>query len=147
MCIDMLLFSVSDNNYALPVTKIVRVLWALEITPVPKSPKILYGVFDLHGKMLPVISLRELLSLPKKEIALEDSFIILTLHSHQIALLVDHTVGVFALDEEDSSEAEELFKELSTTHIVRYEERLTPVLDIDALLDSELIKRVADVDD
>ncbi|MFA6196036.1 MAG: chemotaxis protein CheW [Sulfurimonas sp.] len=147
MCIDMLLFSVCDKYYAIPAAKIVRVLWALEITPVPKSSKILYGVFDLHGKMLPVISLRELLSLPKKEIALEDSLIILTVHLHQIALLVDHTVGVFKLDEEDSSEAEELFKEFSTTHIVKYEERLIPVLDIDALIDSELIRRVADVDD
>lgn len=145
MGVDILIFSTNENFYALRVEKVVRVLWALEVTPVPKSPKILYGVFNLHGKTLPVISLRELLSLPQKELELEDSFIILTVHSHQIALLVDHTVGVFELNEEDSSEAEELFKELSTTHIVKYEERLTPVLDIDSLLDNELIQRVVHV--
>lgn len=147
MSVNMLLFSASDNYYALSVAKVVRVLWALEVTHVPKSPKILYGIFDLHGKTIPVISIRELLSLPKKEIELEDSLIILTVHSHQIALLVDHTVGVLELDEEDSSEAEELFKELSTTHIVKYEERLTPVLDIDSLIDKAIVQSVTDVDD
>ncbi|MFA6138043.1 MAG: chemotaxis protein CheW [Sulfurimonas sp.] len=146
MCVSVLIFSALDNFYAVRVEKVVRVLWAIEVTSVPKSPKILYGVFDFHGKTLPLFSLRELLSLPQKEMELEDSFIILTLHSHQIALLVDHILGVFELEKEDSSETEELFKELCTTHIVKYNDRLTPVLDIERLIDNDTLKRVAHVD-
>ena len=143
MGVAMLLFSTNENYYALSVDKIVRVLWALEVTFVQKSPKVLYGVFDLHGKTLPVVSIRELLSLGKKEMELEDALIVLDVHSHQMALLVYHVVGVYELEEEDSSEASELFKELETTHIVKYEERLVPILDIDALVDAQILGRLS----
>ncbi|MDO8453626.1 MAG: chemotaxis protein CheW [Sulfurimonas sp.] len=146
MCEDVLILSAIDNLYGISIEKVVRVLWAVEVTPVPKSPKILYGVFDLHGKTLPVISLRELLGLPQKEMEIEDSFVILTIHSHQVALLVDHAFGVFELEREDYGETEELFKELYTTHIVKYNDRLTPVLDIEKLIDSDMLKRVIHVD-
>lgn len=145
--LNVLIFSTNDNFYALLTKKIVRVLWALEITSVPKSPKILYGIFDLHGKTIPVVSLRELLLLPKKKIDPEDSLIILHVHSFEVALLVDKVVGVFEVQEEDSSEAEELFAQLANTHIVKYEERLTPILDMDQLIDGKMMKRIKNVQD
>jgi purine-binding chemotaxis protein CheW len=147
MSLNVLIFSSNDNLYALLSEKIVRVLWALEITPVPKSPKLLYGIFDLQGKTIPVVSLRELLVLPKKKIELEDALIILHVHSCEAALLVDRVVGVFELEEEDCSEAEELVTHLANTHIVKYEERLTPVLDMDQLIDGKMMKRIKNVND
>jgi purine-binding chemotaxis protein CheW len=143
MSVEILLFSTNDNYYALPVDKVIRALWALEITLVPKSPKILYGVFDLHGKMIPILSIRELLSMETKQMELDDALIILELHSHHVALLVDHIIGVHSLEEEDSSETTELFRELCTTHIVKYEDSLIPVLDIETLVDAELLSYIS----
>jgi len=86
MSLYTLLFSCDENVYALPVAKVVHVMWALEITPIPEVPLIISGIFDLHGKMIPVISLRRLLSLPEKNLDLEDTIIIVNVHEHQIAL-------------------------------------------------------------
>jgi chemotaxis signal transduction protein len=135
---DMLICSTDNHYYALPVTKVVRVMWALEMTSVPESPKIVCGVFDLHGKTISVISLRDLLSLPKKNMDIDDTLIIINVHGHQMALLCDHVIGVLELEAEDSTEAQELFPELAMAQVVKYEERLIPLLDIDTLLDHEI---------
>ncbi len=140
---DVIIFSTNQDYYTLPVSKIIRVLWAVEVTLIPKSPKVLYGVFDLHGKTIPVVSIRELLSLEPKQMELEDALIILDVHSHQMALLVDNIIGVYELEEEDSREASELFKELATTHIVKYDDRLIPVLDIDNLIESDMLSSIS----
>lgn len=136
---DMLIFSMDDHYYALPLARVMRVIRALEITPVPESPPVLVGVFDLHGKTIPVISLRHLLSLPEKNMELEDALIVLTVHTHQAALLSDHVIGVFEGEQEDSAEELELFGSLVMTHLIRWEERLIPLLDIDTLIDKEIL--------
>lgn len=139
MSLYVLIFSCGENVYALPVAKVMHVIWALEITPLPESPPIVCGVFDLHGKTIPVISFRRLLSLPEKNVDLEDTLIIVNVHEHQIALLCDHIIGVFELQVEDTTEAKELFPKLVMTHVVKYEERLIPLLDIDGLIDHEIV--------
>lgn len=135
----MLIFSTDDHYYALPLARVIRVIRALEITLVPESSPVLVGVFDLHGKTIPVISLRHLLSLPEKNMELEDTLIVLTVHTHQAALLSDHVIGVFEGEQEASAEELELFGSLVMPHLIRWEERLIPLLDIDTLIDQEIL--------
>jgi len=136
--LELLIFSVDDHYYAVPVVKVVHVIWALEITPMPQSPKIVCGVFDLHGKTIPVISFRTLFSLPEKILECDDALIIVELHGHQMALLCDHIIGVFTLKVEEAIEAQEMFPQLQMTHVVKYENRLIPLLDLETLIDHEM---------
>lgn len=140
MSLELLLFSSENNVYALPVESVVHVIQALEITTVPESSPLLYGVFDLQGITIPVICARQLFSFPEKNLDLDDALIILNVHGHQIALLTDHVNGVFALDKEDFSEVEELFPELVMIYVVKWNERLVPVLDINRMIDQETTK-------
>ncbi|MCK9373548.1 MAG: chemotaxis protein CheW [Sulfuricurvum sp.] len=139
MVLHVLVFSCENNTYALPLESVERVLRALEITAIPESPPVLAGVFDLHGHTIPVISLRHLLSLPAKNMELEDALMIVNVHAHQTALLSDHVIGVFELEREKISETPELFDALVMTPLVRWEERLIPLLDIDRLIDQEIL--------
>lgn len=139
MRLHLLIFSCDEHVYALHLSSVERVVQALEITPIPESSPVLFGVFDLHGRTIPVISFRHLLALPEKKMDLEDVFIIVNVHDHQIALLTDQIIGVSELEKEESAAAVELFPELAMTHVVKYEELLIPLLDIDALIDREIL--------
>lgn len=136
--LDIVIFSVEEHYYALPVAKVVHVIWALELTQMPQSPKIVCGVFDFHGKTIPVISFRTLFSLAEKILECEDALIIVELHGHQMALLCDHIIGVFALNVEEAIEAQDVFPQLKMTQVVKYEERLIPLLDLETLIDHEI---------
>lgn len=136
----LILFSCENHKYALPLERILRILHALEITPIPEAPQLLLGVFDLHGQTIPVLSLRELFSLVKKDIELDDTLIVIQIHTYLIALLCDHVIGVYELEPEKSSEALELFPGLVMSHLVRWEGSLIPLLDIETLIDHELVR-------
>lgn len=142
MSLQLLLFSSEDNVYALPIESVVHVIQALEITTVPEASPLLYGVFDLQGITIPVVCARQLFSFPEKNLELDDALIILNVHDHKIALLTDQVNGVFALEKEDFSEVEELFPELVMIYVVKWNERLVPVLDIDRLIDQETAKDI-----
>jgi len=136
----MLIFSCNDNLYAIEAKSIERVLRAVETTPVPNSPFILYGIFDLQGMTVPVFSLRRLLSLPEKSIELEDMIIVFHAGKKLAALLTDSVAGVFECVKDNRADAGELFGDLDLKEIIRWQEKLLPVLDIGALIDEEIYK-------
>lgn len=133
----LLIFGCDHTYYAIPSDITGRVIRAVEITPVPEPPRNVMGIFDLQGRTTPVISFRQLLGLPEKEVEPDDMFIILHLRNHQLALMVDQVNGLFGFREENSEE-EVLFPELALTRVVRWEERLVPVLDIDRMIRHEV---------
>lgn len=138
-----LIFSSENNYYAVYAQKIERVMRVVETTSVPNSPFILFGVFDLQGKILPVISLRRLFSLNEKEIELEDMLIILHMGERLIAILSDHVLGVFECQKDETADTDELFSGLVPEEIVKFEDMLIPIIDIEKLIDEEIFNHIA----
>ena len=133
----LFIFSSDTNYYALHVQNIERVIRVLDILPIPKSPSILLGIFNLHGKTVPVISLRRLVSLAEKSIEFEDILIILTIGERLIAILSDHALGVHDCLKDETAEAKKLFSALIPLDIVQFEDTLVPVIDIESLAEKQ----------
>jgi len=74
---DIIIFSLDEPRYALPLSLVERVVRIVEITPLPKAPDIVMGVINMHGQILPVINVRRRFNLPEREIRLEDQLIML----------------------------------------------------------------------
>lgn len=53
-----IVFFVDNERYALPIESVERILPEMSVTSVPKTPKVLLGVFDLRGETLPALDLR-----------------------------------------------------------------------------------------
>lgn len=139
---NVLIFSVDDKRYGVNVGKVIRVMWALEITPMPETIDAVLGVFDLHGRMIPVVSLRRLLSLAEKPIDTNDVLILIDVHGHQMALLCDEMIGTMDLEVENPAEIEALFPGLVTSDVVKLDDRLIPILDMDELIEHESAQRI-----
>lgn len=56
-----LLFMVGENRYAIDVRQIKEVLPFAKITEIPQLPNGIVGVFNRHGRPLPVVDLRLLI--------------------------------------------------------------------------------------
>lgn len=87
----MLLFRLDEQRYALPLSKVQRVIRAAAPTPLPKAPDIVIGILDLHGTVVPVVDVRRRFHLPEREISPDDHFIIARARSLTVALAVDCT--------------------------------------------------------
>lgn len=91
----LLLFSVGPVSGAIPLEEIVRVIRMVR----PKkrkanSPPWNAGTFNLHGRTLPVVSMRSLFGLNDAGPGLTDMLIIARAGSQDLALWVDTTSGV-----------------------------------------------------
>ncbi|MFA6457404.1 MAG: chemotaxis protein CheW [Bacteroidota bacterium] len=97
--LNIVVFSLDELQYALDVSNVLRVVRAVEITPLPKSPAAISGVINYHGEFLPVIDVRSLFRLTKRNVRLEDQFIIARSSQRRVVLAVDSVNGVHTLEQ------------------------------------------------
>jgi len=89
-----LVFKLDEQQYALRLESVERVVRAAAVTPLPKAPAIVLGILDLQGRIVPAINVRKRFRQPEREIRPEDHFIIARARSLTVALVVDETHGV-----------------------------------------------------
>jgi purine-binding chemotaxis protein CheW len=90
----MVVVAVDGRRIALPLAAVVRIVWAVEITPWPDSPPGLLGVINVQGNVIPVHSLRYPFGRADRDVELEDQMVIVRSGQRTAALLVDEVSGV-----------------------------------------------------
>jgi purine-binding chemotaxis protein CheW len=91
----LVVFSLDGQRYALHLSAVLRVVRAVEVRALPSSPGIVLGVINIEGRIIPVINIRRRFGLPDKEIDLGDHLIVATTVSRPVALLTDSVSGIF----------------------------------------------------
>jgi purine-binding chemotaxis protein CheW len=69
---DLILFSLDERRFALPLRSVERVVRAVDITPLPDAPQMVLGVIDVQGEIVSVINLRRRCRMPERELQLTD---------------------------------------------------------------------------
>lgn len=92
----LLLFALGARKLAIPVASVLRVVPAVEITPLPNAPAPVRGIINVQGAIVPVYDLHQRLGLPVRPVACEDFLILARNGSRDVALLADEICGVAA---------------------------------------------------
>ena len=90
----LVMFYLDEQRYALYLSVVERVVPALEITRLPKSPEIIAGIINIQGEIIPVADIRKRFNLPEKKTTDTDQFIIARTRGRIIAIITDHVHGV-----------------------------------------------------
>jgi chemotaxis signal transduction protein len=101
--ISLLVVSIDGHQFALPTANVQRVVRAVAVTPLPNAPSAVYGVINVQGELLPVLSGRACLGLPEYQIEPEWCYVVLQSVGGSFALVVDSIIGVFQVSIEDFS--------------------------------------------
>ncbi|MDA3943373.1 MAG: chemotaxis protein CheW [Bacteroidetes bacterium] len=96
---NVLTFYVDNQTLALPIEQVQYVLHSAEIREIPEANPILYGLFDYHGEIIPVINLRRRLGLGEKPISVGDHFVLVTKNDQSYILVVDEVSEVYSTTE------------------------------------------------
>lgn len=137
--LDLVVFTLDKQHYALPVSSVVRVVRSAWIPPLPNSPKTILGVINIQGKVLPVINLCAKLNLPDHEIDLQDQMILVKNDKKTFVMIVNHTHGIEHYLETDVSSTEELIDNPCdcVTGIIKKSQNIIFLLDPNSLFHSE----------
>jgi len=125
------------EQYGIDIKYISNIIRMSKITRVPKVPNYIKGVINVRGVVIPTISLRLKMGLPKDEVTKKTRIIILTLEQHEsIGVLVDEVKEVVTLDEEHIERMgyEKDEKERYLSGVGKADGKLISLLDITSVL-------------
>lgn len=147
----LLIFRLNNERYGIDVTNVHEIYPLQQLTPVPRTPPFVAGVFSARGRILSVIDLRTFLGLPaaargQTEVGQSKIMVVTNTDSTsetvqmEVGLLVDEVIDVQTIF------TEELEASLTTptgsraNHIRGVTSDLLVVLELNALLgDKQLI--------
>jgi len=95
--IDLVVFTLDEQQYAIRLPAVERVVRAVAVTALPRAPVIVFGVVNVQGVIMPVVNLRLRLGLAPRAIDVSNQFIIAHTAQRPVVLVTDTVVGVFEI--------------------------------------------------
>ncbi|HXE97536.1 MAG TPA: chemotaxis protein CheW [Dongiaceae bacterium] len=136
--LQLLVFTIDAQRYALHVSAVERAIRMVEITPLPKSPGIVSGVVNFHGAVVPVLNIRSRFGLPEREPELGDQLLIARTSRRMVALVVDSVHDVVTLPSGELVEPEAILPQLEHLEgVARLDDGMVFIQDLDAFLSLE----------
>jgi purine-binding chemotaxis protein CheW len=129
------IFTVDDQNYALSLSNVERVVRAVQITRLPSNDKYVLGVVDVQGEVVQVLNTRSILGSPDKEIDLSDQFVIARSANRKVILVADSVPGVYELSVQEARHLKTDSKSSGVVrHVARLGDSLVLVINMDLIL-------------
>lgn len=139
-------FKLSEEVFAINVSKVINILELSKITRIPKSPEYMKGVINLRGTVLPVVDMRIKFGLPEKDCTVDTSIIVLSIDLNGepvlVGILVDAVREVLELKNDDISPSPAIGTKYNTSFIEgmwRIDDKFIMILDIDKVFNTEEI--------
>ncbi len=94
-------FRVGGEDYALDIMRVREILHPLPLTPVPRAPAFVEGVFRLRGEVIPVIDVRKRFGLPADPPTRRSRYLIVNVAGRRLGLFVDEVCEVLRVPRGD----------------------------------------------
>lgn len=92
--IQLVVFILEGQRYALHLPSVERVLPMASIARLPNAPDVALGVIDLHGRVMPVVDLRRRFGLPPHDYGLGAHLLVVRTARRTLAIAVEEVIGV-----------------------------------------------------
>src|SRR5699024_5985838 len=86
--VEVIVFSVDDNQFGINVLKVREIINPITITHVPRSHDYVEGIINLREEIIPLINLSRVLGLAESTTSNQDKFIIAEMNEMKIAFRV-----------------------------------------------------------
>ena len=156
MEIEILVFECEQRYFGVEARFVREVLRAVSLTPVPKAPKVVMGLVNLRGHVLPVLDTKHLLGLGECKIQTTDHLVVVDTGKCEIALHVDRAVDLLRISPDSGDEQEQESKDQQSAeedHLVHHRwcsiakthMGVVQVLDPSRLFSHDTMKEVLDI--
>lgn len=143
--VDLLVIWLSGEQYGLEVSNLREIYPLEQLTPVPRTPPFVAGVFSARGRILSVVDLRAFLGLPP--IGLSDQTKIVVVHNKngagedsspmELGILADEVADVVTIFREEIEPSLTTHTNARAEYIQGVTAEMLVVLDLDALLNNK----------
>jgi purine-binding chemotaxis protein CheW len=136
--VQLVVFNLDDQKYALHLTAVQKVIHAVELLPLPKAPQIVHGVINVQGMIIPVMNIRKRFGLAERDMRLSDQIIIAGTSKRLLALVVDNVDGVIKKAEKNVIEAKKILADIEYIEgVVKLEDNMILIHNLETFLSLE----------
>ena len=144
----LVVFKIDEQEFAVGISAVERVVRAVEIAPLPDAPHGVRGVINFQGRILPVFDLRAHCGLPPRELRLSDHLLIARTRWRTVAFIVDSVVGVVSGNQVEITATAEILADVRlVSGIMKGNGGMVLVYDLERFLsiqDHETLRTVLD---
>jgi purine-binding chemotaxis protein CheW len=90
-------FHVGEEEFGLDILRVQEIIRIQPLTRVPNLPDYIDGVFNLRGKVIPVIGLRRRLGLDKQSADKQTRIVVVDVHNQTLGFIVDSVSEVLRI--------------------------------------------------
>lgn len=140
--VQVTVFRLASEEYALPITKVKNINVPLPITKMPHTPPFMEGIINQRGSIIPIVDLRTRFQLPVGASTDNSRIIIVDFNRQMLGIFVDSVQEVIRVPMADI-DAPPAAAKLDTSYvrgICKYQGRLITLLDIDKVFTSDEIR-------
>lgn len=135
---DLFVFNLEEQSYALRLSSVERVVRAVEISALPKAPEIVMGVINVQGRIVPVMNIRKRFGLPEREPSLNDQLVLAKTSRRSVAFICEGVHGVIEKNEAGITGKEEIVPGLEHVEgVVKLDSGMVFIHDLDRFLSVE----------
>jgi purine-binding chemotaxis protein CheW len=91
---EIVLFALDGQRYGLWAADVRELLRAVAILPLPRAPRIVEGVINLRGRVVPVLDFRGRFGLPRKDVEPSDHLIVAAVGPRLVAIRADRALDL-----------------------------------------------------
>jgi purine-binding chemotaxis protein CheW len=149
--LDLLLFWVGQEQYGIEVSHIREIFPVQQLTPVPRTPNFVVGVFNARGRIISVIDLQAFLDMSgsvgnrSKPFDIDQAKIIVVTNSDptsaadpiEIGIIVEEVTDVVTLFEKDIEPPLTTYTEAHSGYLRGITADMLAVLNLNAILDDK----------
>lgn len=138
--LEVLVFNLAGQSFGVNVAKVREVILPVKATASPDRPNAVKGMFNLRGKVLPLVDLYEYFKYtPREEACSDDRRIIVTEFNGQMsAFLVDAVEQIHRMSWQNVREVPSMLEgknHVAVTGVTEIDDRLILMLDFESIVD------------
>jgi purine-binding chemotaxis protein CheW len=98
---ELLTFEIAGARFGIPLAAVREIIRAVAFARLPKAPRVVEGVINLRGSVVPVLDIRARFRLPSKAIETSDHFIVAQAYDRVVAIHVDRAIDLLRLEQSE----------------------------------------------
>ena len=145
-----IIFTIGEEKFGVDVKQIKQIIPLSETTYIPNAPSFVRGVINLRGDIIPIVELKEKLSLKAEKSEGKDAkIIIVELDNNNIGMQVDSVTEMMRLYSDEIADPPKIVKGINHNYLKgvgKLNDELLIILDLSSILSDDEIKELDNID-
>ena len=145
--IQIVIFLLNDELCAVEASCVHKIEKYTALTPVPEMPSYIDGVFDLRGRVVPVINLNRRFGLGDTEITKKTKIIVTSNDQTLMGFAVNNVIEIINIDSSQVDRTESIIN-INNKHYIKgvgkKDGKLFSIIDLNAVLEKDEFSLITD---